>query len=71
MAAVPELTTRHYPLLSDEERARATRFVFEKDRARFVFGRAMLPTTLGSVLGVPGARSTAGEHVRQARNPRL
>jgi 4'-phosphopantetheinyl transferase len=55
MAAVPELTAQHYALLSDEERARASRFVFERDRTRFVFGRAMLRTILGSALGIPGA----------------
>src|SRR5260370_9228588 len=45
----------HYDLLSGDERERAARFVFEKDRRLFVLGRAMLRTVLGSVLEIPGA----------------
>ena len=42
-------------LLSTDERARAARFVFEKDRRRFVTGRAVLRTLLGRSLGRPAA----------------
>ncbi len=55
VAAVSSLTVEHYDLLSGDERERAARFVFEKDRRLFVLGRAMLRTVLGSVLEIPGA----------------
>ncbi len=42
-------------LLSADERARAARFVFEKDRRRFVTGRAVLRTLLGLCLDRPAA----------------
>lgn len=42
-------------LLSADERARADRFVFEKDRHRFATGRAVLRTLLGRCLGRRGA----------------
>jgi 4'-phosphopantetheinyl transferase len=42
-------------LLSADERTRAARFVFEKDRRRFVTGRAVLRTLLGRCLGLPAA----------------
>jgi 4'-phosphopantetheinyl transferase len=45
-------------LLSADERARAARFVFEKDRRRFVTGRAVLRTLLGRCLGRPAAGLT-------------
>ena len=38
--------------LSDEERLRASRFVFERDRHRFIVGRARLRHLLASRLGV-------------------
>jgi 4'-phosphopantetheinyl transferase len=38
--------------LSDEERARAGRFVFERDRRRFIVGRARLRHLLATRLGV-------------------
>jgi len=38
--------------LSDEERFRASRFVFERDRRRFIVGRARLRHLLASWLGV-------------------
>lgn len=42
--------------LSDTERVRAGRFVFERDRRRFIVGRAQLRHLLGLRLGVrPGA----------------
>ena len=39
--------------LSDGERLRASRFVFERDRRRFIVGRARLRHLLASQLGVP------------------
>jgi 4'-phosphopantetheinyl transferase len=65
VAAVSSLTVEHYDLLSGDERARAARFVFEKDRRLFVLGRAMLRMVLGSVLEIPGG-CPIGEGVRQA-----
>lgn len=56
IAVIPKLTARHYALLSKEERERATRFLFERERGHFVFGRAMLRTILGSALGLSGAQ---------------
>ena len=42
-------------LLSADERVRAARFRFERDRNRFVAGRAFLRTLLGNYLGAtPG-----------------
>jgi 4'-phosphopantetheinyl transferase len=38
--------------LSDEERLRASRFVFDRDRCRFIVGRARLRELLASRLGV-------------------
>jgi 4'-phosphopantetheinyl transferase len=40
-------------LLSDDERARATRFVFDRDRRRFIIGRARLRQLLAGRLDVP------------------
>jgi 4'-phosphopantetheinyl transferase len=56
LAAASSLTARHFDLLSPEERTRAARFVFEKDRSLFVLGRAMLRSILGPALGLPGTR---------------
>jgi 4'-phosphopantetheinyl transferase len=39
-------------LLSDAERRRATRFVFDRDRRRFIIARAALRQLLGARLGV-------------------
>jgi 4'-phosphopantetheinyl transferase len=41
-------------LLSDDERARADRFRFDRDRQRFTVARGQLRRLLGSVLGVAG-----------------
>jgi 4'-phosphopantetheinyl transferase len=40
-------------LLSDAEQARASRFAFERDRARFVVGRAALRAILSAHVGMP------------------
>ncbi len=50
-------------LLSDEERARAARFYFDKDRELYVLGKRLTRTLVGRALGLPGAelRFVAGE----------
>ena len=50
--------------LAPEERARANRFHFEKDRARFVAGRGLVRSILGRYLGLPPAnvRFQTGPH---------
>lgn len=42
-------------MLSDDERRRAARFHFERDRAHFIAGRGMLRALLGRYLGAPPA----------------
>ena len=60
-------------LLSDLERARAARFVFERDRIRFVSAHAGLRRVLGSLLGIEAAAvmfvEDAGGKPRLARSP--
>ena len=43
-------------LLTADEKTRAARFIFERDRQRFVAGRGLLRMLLGSYLGVDAAR---------------
>jgi 4'-phosphopantetheinyl transferase len=52
----PEAIAEARAVLSADERARASRFFFERDRDRFVAGRAALRGILGRYLGVPPDR---------------
>jgi 4'-phosphopantetheinyl transferase len=54
--------------LSEDERARVARFLFDPDRARFAVSRAFLRAVLGLYLGVAPAvpRFTYGEHGKPA-----
>jgi 4'-phosphopantetheinyl transferase len=51
LSAVPEQYDRLAHSLSTDERARADRFKFERDRRRFVVGRSALRSILASYLG--------------------
>jgi 4'-phosphopantetheinyl transferase len=59
--------------LSDDEQLRASRFVFERDRSRFIVGRTHLRKLLASRLGVqPGAvEFVYGRHGKPALSRRL
>jgi 4'-phosphopantetheinyl transferase len=57
----PQLANTLLALLSDSERARATRFHFERDRRRFIITRGTLRELLGAELGV-AAQSVVLEH---------
>ena len=59
----------HLAVLSDVERARAARFVFERDRARFTIAYAGLRQVLGSLLGIAPAAITLTTDARG--KPRL
>jgi 4'-phosphopantetheinyl transferase len=52
LTAHAEALRRLLPLLSDIERERASQFAFERDRRRFIVGRAVLRQLLGERLGV-------------------
>jgi 4'-phosphopantetheinyl transferase len=52
LTAAPEAVAELARCLTDEERVRASRFAFERDRRRFVVARAWLRRLLGSRLGV-------------------
>lgn len=57
--------------LTAEERARAARFLFERDRLRYVNARAAVRQILASCLGIRAAavRLTYGEHGKPALPP--
>jgi 4'-phosphopantetheinyl transferase len=74
----PERLARGLAVLSDDERARATRFHFERDRNSYVLAHALARTLLGRLTGVePRAlRFALGPHGRPelewpASSPRL
>ena len=76
--AQPERLARGLGFLSDEERARAARFHFERDRDSYVLAHALARTLLGRLTGVePRAlRFALGAHGRPelewpAQSPRL
>ena len=48
------------PLLSEDERERAGRFVFERDRRRFIAARGWLRALLGRYRDIPGAQLRFG-----------
>ena len=56
LPAAEVLSLRH--LLSADERARADRFRFERDRSRYTVGRAILRILLGGYLGLSPGRLT-------------
>lgn len=51
----PRAVTALAELLSDDEQQRASRLVFQRDRARFIVARARLRQLLGARLGVSAA----------------
>jgi 4'-phosphopantetheinyl transferase len=51
-----QVVARFSALLSADEKARADRFYFERDRTHFIIGRGLLRTMLGSYLGMEPAR---------------
>lgn len=63
--ALSQLAT-YDALLSDEERQRMARFVFERDRRRFLLTRALVRTTLSRYCAIPSAdwRFIANVHGR-------
>lgn len=58
-------------LLDDDERARAARFVFERDRHQFIAAHALLRLLLQELAGGPAGawRFTAGSHGKPALHP--
>ena len=55
--SVPELSYFD-SILSPDEKARAERFYFERDRNRYIFGRGILRTLLGGYLQVQASKIT-------------
>jgi 4'-phosphopantetheinyl transferase len=64
LVAASDQTDALWESLSSDERERASRFVFEKDRRRFVVGRGALRSILASYLGshAGSIRFAYGEH---------
>jgi len=64
---------RESALLSGAERQRASRFVRERDRERFILGRATLRRLLGARLRIPASavEVVIGPHGKPALGPRL
>jgi 4'-phosphopantetheinyl transferase len=64
LVATSDQTDALWESLSSDERERAARFVFERDRRRFVVGRGALRSILASYLGSPpgSIRFAYGEH---------
>ena len=52
LSGSPDELAHFHALLSAEEKARAERFYFERDRNRYVFGRGILRTLLAGYLGM-------------------
>lgn len=63
--------SRWTTLLDDEERARAARFVFERDRHQFIAAHALLRLLLQELAGGPAGawRFIAGPHGKPALHP--
>jgi 4'-phosphopantetheinyl transferase len=55
LAHAPATLAQAASLLSDDERERAARFVFDRDRLRYIAGRAQLRLLLSRYLGEPAA----------------
>lgn len=55
VASARELRPEDFVLLTDEERSRASRFHFEKDRRLFVLARCVLRSMLGKALHLPAS----------------
>lgn len=53
LASLEDRMERYHALLDEEERARADRFRFAKDRDRYILGHGLLRETLGRYLGRP------------------
>lgn len=53
LASLEKRMERYHALLDEEERARADRFRFAKDRDRYILGHGLLRETLGRYLGRP------------------
>ena len=69
LSVSPSQLQRLSPILSTDERQRAERFHFEKDRGEFIAGRALLRTLLGRYLH--REPSQLGFHYGASGKPRL
>lgn len=55
LSGSPDELAYFHSLLNAEEKARAERFYFERDRNRYIFGRGILRTLLAGYLGIEAA----------------